>query len=70
MTDTLLIWFNPDSQKYETGFHSDYQLATAISSNQDRFEVLHEFSLETSFIANKILRSLNVVRTTSSNLNR
>lgn len=69
MTDTLLIWFNPDSQMYEIGPYLDYQSAATISQNQDRFEVLYEFNTETVFIATKILNSLNVARTNSLTLN-
>ncbi|WP_420578169.1 hypothetical protein [Ekhidna sp.] len=69
MTDTLLIWFNPDSQMYEIGPYLEYHSAATISQNQDRFEVLHEFNTETVFIATKILNSLNVARTNSLTLN-
>lgn len=69
MTDTLLIWFNPDSQMYEIGPYRDYRSAITISQNQDRFEVLYEFNTETIFIATKILNSLNVARTNSLTLN-
>ena len=69
MSDTLLIWYNPDSLKYETGPYLSYKSISACSKNEDRFEVLHEFNVETVFIANKILNSLNAARASSMSLN-
>lgn len=69
MSDTLLIWYNPDSLKYETGPYISYKSISTSSKNEDRFEVLHEFNVETVFIADKILNALNVARTSSISLN-
>lgn len=69
MSDTLLIWFNPDAQIYETGPYIDYQSITAKSRNEDRFEVLYEFNRETISVANKILNALNLAKTNSVILN-
>ena len=69
MRDTLLIWFNPDAQMYETGPYHDYQSVASESHNQDRFEVLYEFSKETISVADKILTALNIARTNSLVLN-
>ena len=69
MSDTLLIWFNPDAQNYESGPYVDYQSKATQSLNQDRFEVLYEFSLETISISGKILNALNIARTNSLLLN-
>ncbi|SNS76556.1 hypothetical protein SAMN05421640_1149 [Ekhidna lutea] len=62
MTDTLLIWFNPDRQLYEIGPYYDFITLASSSKNEDRFEVLYEFNTETVRVADKIIRSLNKVR--------
>ncbi|WP_370086729.1 hypothetical protein [Ekhidna sp.] len=69
MRDTLLIWFNPDSQFYEVGHYLDFKTTSSGSRNEDRFEVIHEFSSETVGVANKILNSLNKLRTNPQMLN-
>ncbi|MEQ6168873.1 MULTISPECIES: hypothetical protein [unclassified Ekhidna] len=69
MSDTLLIWFNPDAQIYEAGPYVDYKSIATESRNQDRFEVLYEFNRETISVADKILNALNIARTNSHFLN-
>ena len=65
MTDPLLIWFNPDIQRYEAGLRTDYITSFLSSHNQDRFQILYEFSLETKSVCHKILNALNAVRVSS-----
>ncbi|MEQ9468115.1 MAG: hypothetical protein RLN88_11925 [Ekhidna sp.] len=69
MPDTLLIWYNPDAVKYETGPYACFKSLSGESINEDRFEVLYEFNVETVFVADKILNSLNAARASSLILN-
>ncbi|MEP0984974.1 hypothetical protein [Ekhidna sp.] len=69
MAETLLIWFNPDRQQYETGSYHHYRSIASISSNEDRFEIIAEFSSDTVCVAGKIQDELNKARTSSFALN-
>ncbi len=57
-----LIWYNPDTNSYEQGPSSEYQKIRAASFNSEEFNVLYEFSKTTMHIADKIIKSLNLVR--------
>lgn len=69
MSDTILIWFNPDSDSYEVGNYQEYLAISKSSRNEDRFEVIYEFCVETANVMDKILGSLNKVKTISAPLN-
>lgn len=56
------IWFNPDLGKYEKGLKEDFDKASAHSVNQDRFDIIYEFSDTSQRIIDKVLDSLNVAR--------
>jgi len=60
----VLIWYNPDADKYEVGFKKDFHYLTTQSPNQDRFEVLYEFHPSDSSrkVARKIISNLNLAR--------
>ncbi len=60
-----LIWYNPDTSSYEQGPEEDYLKTKAASFNSEGFNVLYEFSKTTMHIADKIIKSLNLVRETS-----
>ena len=57
-----LIWYNPDTSEYEHGPETEYQKSKAASFNSEEFNVLYEFSATTRHIADKIIKSLNLVR--------
>ncbi|MFT7238728.1 MAG: hypothetical protein ACI93L_002820 [Cyclobacteriaceae bacterium] len=56
------IWFNPDLGKYEKGSKAELEQASVHSVNQDRFDVIYEFSDTSQRIIDKVLESLNVAR--------
>lgn len=56
------IWFNPDLDKYEKGSQQEFELASIDSVNQDRFDIIYEFSDTSQRIIDKVLESLNVAR--------
>lgn len=70
ISDTLLIWYNPDKECYETGQYQTYNTILNSSRNGDRFEVVYEFCFETIQVADKILKTLNLANRISSSLNR
>ena len=58
-----LIWYNPDSNKYEFGSKENFEVLSIRSSNEDRFEILHEIEEEIGFaLATKIVNKLNLAR--------
>lgn len=61
----LLVWYNPDIDFYEKGSPSEYAIRSGSSHNQDRFEIIHQFEVaeKTSRLAQKLLQSLNILRT-------
>jgi hypothetical protein len=58
----LLIWYNPDMDKYEKGSESEYETILSKSSNKDRFDILYEFTETSQKLIDKILNSLNIAR--------
>ncbi len=60
--NTLIIWYNPDTDAYEKGCCEQYRSVTTESNNADRFEMLYEFEGMEASLADKILLSLNNVR--------
>lgn len=60
----VMIWYNPDAEKYEVGFKNEYAIIHAQSPNPDRFQVLYEFdTTEASHgLARKIIANLNLAR--------
>ncbi|MCR9249499.1 MAG: hypothetical protein NXI20_03715 [bacterium] len=60
-----LIWYNPDTSSYEQGEEEEYLKTKAASFNSEGFNVLYEFSKTTMHIAEKIIKSLNLVRETN-----
>ncbi len=58
----LLIWYNPDVDKYEKGSESEFDIVTSASSNKDRFDILYEFTETSQKLIDKILTSLNIAR--------
>lgn len=69
MANTLLIWFDPDQQQYKIGSYHVFKLTASLSLNEDRFEVLSEFSSDTASVAYKIQDELNKARSSSLTLN-
>ena len=63
-----VIWYNPDIDRYQKGLQRNYEIASSLSPNADRFEILYEFENTESCkkIATKILSSLNQVRDINS----
>lgn len=61
----LLVWYNPDLDIYEKGSHSEFNIRSGASHNQDRFEITHQFeeAEKTNRLAQKLLQSLNLLRT-------
>ncbi len=66
----IVIWYNPDIDRYERGMQNDYVVTTSLSRNSDRFQVLHEFdTTETSaIIVDKLIMNLNQIRVRESSL--
>jgi hypothetical protein len=62
----LLIWYNPDMDKYEKGSESEYETILSKSSNKDRFDILYEFTETSQKLIDKILNSLNIARVVKS----
>lgn len=58
----LLIWYNPDTDKYEKGSENDYGVVVSASTNKDRFDILYEFTETSQKLIDKILTSLNIAR--------
>jgi hypothetical protein len=60
----ILIWYNPDADKYEIGLRKDYFASTLHSQNQDRFLILYEFEGGdySPKLASKVIENLNVAR--------
>lgn len=58
----IFIWFNPDIEAYEKGSMLDYDRKILSSANRDRFDLLCEFNATSIKLADKILRTLNIVR--------
>jgi len=56
------IWFNPDSGKYEKGSKEEFEELSVLSINQDRFDIIYEFSDTAERIIDKVLNSLNAAR--------
>jgi len=64
----IVIWYNPDIDRYEEGMKADYVVTSSLSANNDRFEVLHEFdsSLTARKLATNIILNLNQIRCVDS----
>ena len=64
----LVIWYNPDIDRYEKGLQTDYAITSSQSKNLDRFEVLHAYDISESSkrIADKVIMNLNQIRHISS----
>jgi len=64
----IVIWYNPDIDRYEEGMKADYVITSSLSDNNDRFEVLHEFdnSFSARKLATKIILNLNQIRSVDS----
>lgn len=69
MTDTILIWYNPDTDLYEIGNYYEFIATSKTSVNEDRYEIIYEFCFETISVADKILGRMNKVKLISSPLN-
>ena len=60
----MIIWYNPDEDRYENGMKTDFVVSSSMSENQDRFEILYEFDFSDSsrIRAEKIVINLNKAR--------
>lgn len=56
------IWFNPDLDKYQKGSRKDFDDASSLSVNKDRYDIIYEFNDTSQRIIDKVLDSLNVAR--------
>ncbi len=56
------IWYNPDLDAYQKGTMEDYSHLIGSSESGDRFDILYEFADSSDRLIDKILGSLNIVR--------
>ena len=63
----MIIWYNPDTDRYQKGCYNDFETSASSSRNGYRFELLYEFKTDEITVMNKILNSLNTVRTSPVN---
>lgn len=57
----LLIWYNPDLDRFEKGSANDLKIAKSGSRRANKFDVLYEFNVTSEQLAERILKSLNEV---------
>ena len=60
----IIIWYNPDLDIYQKGTVREYDQLMIKSDNRDRFDILYEFNQNSVRLIDKILDSLNLVRST------
>lgn len=59
----FIIWYNPDLDVYQKGTSREFDQTVNNSMHPDRFDILYEFSHTSQKLVDKILHSLNAVRT-------
>lgn len=58
-----LIWYNPNTDRFQFGPKSEYISDISWNEEADRFEILHEFELgESEELISKICSRLNHAR--------
>lgn len=62
MSTTIHIWYNPDTDTYQKGSFQVFSTVSINSVNRDRFQLLYQFEDIDLVLAEKILKSLNHVR--------
>jgi len=60
----VVIWYNPDVDRYELGHSNDFITRTTSSLNPDRYLILYEFDPVdySSKLATRVIKNLNLAR--------